>query len=135
MVFQVSYRGYGRGYGRSVSGGMGLGPNLSPYCRWSPGTPSRQWAACGYPSPIAFQPAPIPAQYLGLPQAYPYPWQAAVGEGTRPQLAMPWAQPLYPQPQSDYGYGPNAIMGTGYGQGMGMRYRWGTGRFQTGYPY
>jgi hypothetical protein len=131
MVCLVGYRGYGRGYGRSISGGMGLGPNLSPYCRWSPGTPSRRWAAGGYGSAGTMQPFPVLAQNPPLLYQYAHPWM--FGGAQQPQLAWPWTQPLYAQQPTDYGYNPG--LGMGYGQGMGMRYRWGIAGVQAGYPY
>jgi hypothetical protein len=131
LVSQVSYRGYGRGYGRLVSGGMGLGPNLSPYCRWSPGTPSRQWAAGGYGSVGTMQPFPMPVQTPPLAYQYPGPWM--FGHPQQPQLSWSWGQPMYAQPPTDYGYGPG--LGMGYGQGMGVRQRWGIAGVRAGYPY
>ena len=138
LVFRVGYRGYGRGYGRQISGGMGLGPNLSPFCRWSPGTPSRQWAGAGYPSTGAFQPAPMMGQYASFPYQYVPPFQPAQ---TMPEMVqqhqppMYWGQPPYSQPQPQYACGPNMCVGVGYGQGMDMRYRWGVPGVQAGYSY
>jgi len=138
LVSQVGYRGYGRGYGRQISGGMGLGPNLSPFCRWSPGTPSRQWAGAGYPSTGALQPAPMMGQYANLPYQYVpplQPAQAMPGMVQQHQPAMYWGQSPYSQPQPQYACGPDMCVGMGYGQGMGMRYRWGIPGVQPGYPY
>jgi hypothetical protein len=131
-VSQVSYRGYGRGYGRLVSGGMGLGPNLSPYCRWSPGTPSRQWAAGAYGSVGTMQPFPMPVQTPPLPYQYPGPWMFG-GPQQQPQPSWPWAQSMYAQQPTDYCY--NHRLGLSYGQAMGMRYHWAVAGVQAGYPY
>jgi len=135
-VSQVGYRGYGRGYGRQISGGRGLGPNLSPFCRWSPGTPSRQWTEAGYPSTGPFQPAPMMGQYANFPYQYVPPFQPAqaVPEIIQQQPASYWQSP-YSQLQGQYACGPGMCVGVGYGQGMGMRYRWGIPSVQAGYPY
>ena len=135
----MSYGMYGRGRGLR----MGLGPNLSSYCRWSPSMPRGWWA-----NPTSQTSAPI-ANIMGQPDfgVMPYqtppcsmPYQSPVGQYPPPatvpsvtpqqfQPAMPSQQPYF-APQMQYGLKMGRSLGGGRGMGMGYRRR--MGRFSGG---
>ncbi len=138
-VITMSYGTYRR-YGR----GLGLGPNLSPYCRWYPGMPRGWWADPAYASQTAFpqiQPTPAWPRFQNAFNQYPSPvayGQASVFPPVAPQqltpmMMLPRSNYTSPQP---YDFGGGTGIGMGAGRGMGMQYRRGRGRFgRNAYQY
>lgn len=129
------YRRYGRGLG------LGLGPNLSPYCRWYPSMPRGWWADPAYASQTALpqlQPAPMWPTYQTQPNRYPHP--VVYDQTSAFPPALPRQIPPMMLPQSNMSmqqpYGLGGGMGMGAGRGMGMQYRRRGGRFgRNSYQY
>gem|GEM_PF-3295946 len=101
---------------------MGLGPNLSPYCRWFPGMPRGWWAYQSQSYPQTTYPQ---MNVMGQPNLGTLPSQSALPSPLQTPPQMLQQQP-YTFPQMPYGQGmfPGLGMGAGFGGlGMGMRYR------------
>ncbi|MEM3528268.1 MAG: hypothetical protein QXI59_08090 [Candidatus Bathyarchaeia archaeon] len=100
---------------------MGLGPNLSPYCRWFPGISRGWWAYQAYPQNV-----PQPMNIMGQPNPGIFPGQAQPYSPYQANIPSPPQQNLYPPQQMPYGQGPffGQGIGAGFGGlGMGMRHR------------